>query len=288
MKIRVWNRLVVVLGCMFLSLTMDSQSLEAEQHIGVSMRMIGHQLLLNTGDSVSRILPVQKEQNRYKIGFEGEFELDPMNLFFTVKDVIAKTGISEAYIVEIEKCDSLGIIHSFEVGTGADSDVIPCGRRAQPKDCYALYITLLDEKYIEPEEQLAESSSIFLTGGLSLIGLVGLLVILFFRKKKPMPLDASVIPIGQYKFDHRHMKLSHEGDDVELTSKEADLLYLLHSEANTTLEREVILNKVWGDEGDYVGRTLDVFISKLRKKLGADPSVKIANIRGVGYRLILE
>jgi DNA-binding response OmpR family regulator len=73
-----------------------------------------------------------------------------------------------------------------------------------------------------------------------------------------------------------------------LTSKEADLLILLHNSVNTGIEREVILNEVWGDEGDYVGRTLDVFISKLRKKLEGDSSVKIVNIRGVGYKLVLN
>ncbi len=63
---------------------------------------------------------------------------------------------------------------------------------------------------------------------------------------------------------------------------------MLHASANNALEREVILQQVWGDEGDYVGRTLDVFISKLRKKLEADTSVKIVNIRGVGYKLLVD
>ena len=74
----------------------------------------------------------------------------------------------------------------------------------------------------------------------------------------------------------------------ELTSKEADLLLLLYNDVNTTVEREVILNRVWGDEGDYVGRTLDVFISKLRKKLEVDSKVKIVNIRGIGYKLVMD
>ena len=74
---------------------------------------------------------------------------------------------------------------------------------------------------------------------------------------------------------------------IELTSKEADLLLLLCDSANTTVERENILKTVWGDEGSYVGRTLDVFISKLRKKLEADETIKILNIRGVGYRLVI-
>jgi DNA-binding response OmpR family regulator len=84
------------------------------------------------------------------------------------------------------------------------------------------------------------------------------------------------------------MELSHNGKPVELTSKESDLLQLLSHSANDTVDRETILKTVWGDDGDYIGRTLDVFISKLRKKLEADPNVKIANIRGIGYKLIVD
>ena len=80
---------------------------------------------------------------------------------------------------------------------------------------------------------------------------------------------------------------STEKEKTELSSKEADLLMLLYSSLNQTLERETILNKVWGDEGDYVGRTLDVFISKLRKKLEQDPEIKIVNVRGVGYKMVI-
>jgi DNA-binding response OmpR family regulator len=57
---------------------------------------------------------------------------------------------------------------------------------------------------------------------------------------------------------------------------------------NSTVEREHILKTIWGDEGSYIGRTLDVFISKLRKRLEADTKVKIVNVRGVGYKLILR
>ena len=57
---------------------------------------------------------------------------------------------------------------------------------------------------------------------------------------------------------------------------------------NKPIAREDILQRIWGDEGDYVGRTLDVFISKLRKKLAADASLKIVNLRGVGYKLVMD
>lgn len=66
------------------------------------------------------------------------------------------------------------------------------------------------------------------------------------------------------------------------------MLGLLYTNINRNVTREDILQIVWGDEGDYLGRTLDVFISKLRKKLETDPNIKIVNIRGVGYRMVLE
>lgn len=79
------------------------------------------------------------------------------------------------------------------------------------------------------------------------------------------------------------------GDEhIEFTGKECMLLKALYNALNTTLERDEILSIVWGDDGDYVGRTLDVFISKLRKKLESDPKVKILNLRGVGYKLVLS
>jgi DNA-binding response OmpR family regulator len=111
---------------------------------------------------------------------------------------------------------------------------------------------------------------------------------LLWKRRNKSRIDPNLIPIGGYHFDKRNTKLLIEHQKIELTSKEADLLLLLFNAANTTVEREHILNMVWGDEGDYVGRTLDVFISKLRKKLEFDSKVKIVNIRGVGYKLVID
>jgi DNA-binding response OmpR family regulator len=130
-----------------------------------------------------------------------------------------------------------------------------------------------------------------------IIGLLSLIAVLIFIQEKKANLNEieneksqinpNIIAIGKYKFDKVNMELSYVDSKIELTGKEADLLLLLHKYANETIEREQILKEVWGDEGDYVGRTLDVFISKLRKKLAADDHVKIINIRGVGYKLVL-
>jgi DNA-binding response OmpR family regulator len=110
----------------------------------------------------------------------------------------------------------------------------------------------------------------------------------FIKKKNPSERDPDLILIGASQFDKRNMTLSFENKRVELSNKEAELLSLLHAYANAPVERAIILQRVWGDAGAYLGRTLDVFISKLRKKLEADASVRIVNIRGIGYKLLMD
>lgn len=112
-------------------------------------------------------------------------------------------------------------------------------------------------------------------------------MVYLIKRKSKQKIEAELISIGQFQFDQKRMILSLKAQSIELSTKEADLLFLLYSNENKTLERGYILNHIWGDEGDYVGRTLDVFISKLRKKLEADPALKIINVRGVGYRFVV-
>jgi len=81
--------------------------------------------------------------------------------------------------------------------------------------------------------------------------------------------------------------LTSNGSVSELTKKEAELLRLLFIHQNNVLEREIALKLVWGENDYFLGRSMDVFISKLRKKLSKDPTIKIVNIRSVGYKLII-
>ena len=264
-----------------------------EKKLALSMRMIGHQVLLQSGDSTSVVLPIKKEGDRYRIQFESIFQFMPDDLVPLIDSVMTSTGIVESYLVEVEECDSKEIIYGYSIGDTAHSSMIPCRRRVQPEDCYSILITILDniENTASIDEEIAIDEGLTDLEKSGLIGIIILIIVaLVFTliKRKNSKLNSNVISIGNYKFDKRNMKLIYDDINVELTSKEADLLYLLHSSANDTLERDVILKLVWGDEGDYVGRTLDVFISKLRKKLENDPNVKIANIRGIGYKLVLN
>lgn len=87
--------------------------------------------------------------------------------------------------------------------------------------------------------------------------------------------------IGQYTFDYEDLKLN----DKRLTQREAEVLRLLALHQNEIVKREIILKEIWGEDDYFHGRSLDVFISRLRKYLSQDSSVHIENIHSVGFKL---
>ncbi|PCE63313.1 response regulator transcription factor [Sediminicola luteus] len=94
------------------------------------------------------------------------------------------------------------------------------------------------------------------------------------------------ITIGDYVFHRAQQELWHGKTVVHLTHRESELLYHLNEKRNQVLDRDVILNTLWGESDFFNARSMDVFITKLRKKLKKDPALKIINIRGVGYKLV--
>ena len=108
------------------------------------------------------------------------------------------------------------------------------------------------------------------------------------RGKSDNPRAKDVFEIGGYTFDHRNMELKHPDGARKLTKKEADVLRLLCMHRDQVLPRELVLNMVWGDDTYFLGRSLDVFISRLRKYLRADPRIHINNVHGVGFRFQVD
>ncbi|RXQ95571.1 response regulator transcription factor [Ancylomarina salipaludis] len=91
--------------------------------------------------------------------------------------------------------------------------------------------------------------------------------------------------IGKFEFDHPNLELTYKGETTRITKKEADVLIMLCNSRNSLVKREDILVKVWGENDYFMGRSLDVFITKLRKHLKPDPNIKIENVHGVGFIL---
>lgn len=98
---------------------------------------------------------------------------------------------------------------------------------------------------------------------------------------------ADILEIGNYTFNFPKQHITfNDSEKVQLTHREAHLLYHLIKNKNEVLDRSLILNKLWGTDDFFTARSMDVFITKLRKKLKQDESIKIVNVRGFGYKLI--
>lgn len=98
--------------------------------------------------------------------------------------------------------------------------------------------------------------------------------------------DFEKITIGAYNFNYKKQTLSFEDNSELLTHREAELLFHLWQQKNEVLERTFILKKLWGNDDFFNARSMDVFITKLRKKLKKDEKIQIVNIRGFGYKLM--
>lgn len=93
--------------------------------------------------------------------------------------------------------------------------------------------------------------------------------------------------LGKYTFDYKNRRLLGH-DERALTKKEAELLKLLCMNKNNVLERNTTLNTIWGKDDYFNGRSMDVFITKLRKYLKEDPAIEIQNIHGIGFKLTIK
>ncbi|MFT7270269.1 MAG: DNA-binding response OmpR family regulator, partial [Roseivirga sp.] len=104
------------------------------------------------------------------------------------------------------------------------------------------------------------------------------------RKRKKE--SSEEIPIGQYLFSFSKQKLVLGGSETMLTHREAQLLFQLSENRNELTDRSMILIQLWGNDDFFNARSMDVFITKLRKKLSQDKSIEILNVRGYGYKLV--
>lgn len=104
--------------------------------------------------------------------------------------------------------------------------------------------------------------------------------------RKPGREPSEDVEIGRYSFNFSKQTIAIDGETSTLTHREAQLLNELYLHKNELTERTLILNTLWGSDDFFNARSMDVFITKLRKKLSADENIQIVNVRGYGYKLI--
>ncbi|WP_343695148.1 response regulator transcription factor [Flavobacterium sp.] len=108
------------------------------------------------------------------------------------------------------------------------------------------------------------------------------------RSQKNNKIEKSVYEIGKYQFDTKNFILFNDEEKVGLTQREAELLKLFIDNKNLVLKREQILTALWGTDDYFMGRSLDVFISRLRKILSNEKGISIENLHGIGFRFSIQ
>lgn len=104
------------------------------------------------------------------------------------------------------------------------------------------------------------------------------------RTSKNVSVDKSFYTVGKYQFDSKNYLVFTDSEKISLTQRESDLLKLFLNNKNVVLKREEILKSLWGDDDYFMGRSLDVFISRLRKILSNEKGIAIENLHGIGFK----
>ncbi|WP_198034967.1 winged helix-turn-helix domain-containing protein [Winogradskyella sp. J14-2] len=249
--------------------------------VKVAIRAVGHELLLDEKDFTSLVLPIEEINSKtYKLKFENHLSIDPGRLVDIIEKRFKKADLPSNYIIEVLKCNAVDIAYSYQMKNKKDTDLVPCSGRVLPKSCYFLYI-----KFQQDE---AGFNFWLLSIPIVLIGLTAFLILRRKASLKPQKDENDRIQLGSFIFYPEQHKLIKQATEISLSKKECEILEILSEKPNEIVSREELTKRIWEDNGVVVGRSLDTYISKLRKKLQDDPKIKLTNAHGIGYKLEIE
>jgi Transcriptional regulatory protein, C terminal len=255
----------------------------------VLLRQIGHEILLQSHDSTSRVLPIKKiAENEYQISFENDLTFQPDSLVNTTQRLLAKDPLARDYVVNVLNCANASVTYGYAMSKNKKDDIVACIGRRQPIACYMINIKF------KPIGITTAKNKYFL-GALLFLAFVGFIFLRPVKPRKALPdsrhtdlpdsQPTGMFTLGSMSFDTEARKLMINGKTIDLTRTETRVLRIFALFPNEAIERSRLQKEIWEDEGVIVGRSLDMFISKLRKKLEFDPNIKIVVIRGKGYKL---
>lgn len=255
----------------------DEVTIDSDR-INLAIRQMADQLLKVNGDHESRIPPVKEiVSGTYQLEIHQGIFYDTLPLLLA--DALQTLEIDEDYYVAIHDCNKDSLILGYH-SNAFKKGVIACKGREQDAACYQIEVTF----------EKSELTGLLGTYLPLAFGLLGIGFVFFYREnpgkqENQENSDTEIIKIGQSEFLPKNQKIVINGHEKDLTFREAKFLELLVLNKNEVIEREKILSDVWGDEGVIVGRSVDVFISRLRKIIKDDDRLQIKTIHGVGYRL---
>ena len=321
------------------------------KQVNLLIRLIGYQLLVQAGDSTSRVLPVTEvREGTFALQLEKPFLFSHDSLIVLSQMYFPKSRFPSGYTVTVHDCMTASIVYGFQINNSTP-DILACQGRHEPKGCYLIEFAFADlyasagsdnrdikpiqnrktseqtntkaatsaidtEKTLEEKlsslntysssqnnkrEEMEPSSaaypfmSMLYTSILISLGVTLVLarVGIFLKPKRVVTHndqtirqpDTELTVLGKLRFDVKGQRLLSDNDVISLTEKECKILELLSNAFGELVTRETLMQKIWLDEGVITGRSLDMFVSKLRKKLSVDPELRITNVHGKGYKL---
>lgn len=261
----------------------DSEETQEQfsERVKISLRNVGNQLLLTDQDSTSLVMPIiELETSKYELSFEHPLSITPDSIVSIIKRSFQKARLPKEYLVEVIQCEDQEVAYSYEIMNYFGDGIIHCSSRILPESCFTIEVRFTGKPAALTRKEVYISS-------LSILFII--LSVIRFReseqKKLTQKIENASITIGHFQFYPEQNKLVKEAIEIGLSKKECELLAIFVAQPNQVIKRDELIKRVWEDHGVIVGRSLDTYISKLRKKLKDDHRIKITNVHGVGYKL---
>jgi len=260
----------------------DMQLELSPDKVNLALRRTADGLLRLSGDSTSRIPAIEQTgPGVWRVRLERPFRYEQLpGLLQSSLDLFE---IKQPYDVAVRRCEDAIIDLGYHQQDFLQTKSVACQGRDLDESCHFIEISFLKQHAKKP----------FWAGinGLLILILSGVAGFWIFRRQKSVSLppladdEKDWLEFGNSRLDVSGQQLIHGDERQALTFRETKLLKLFVTSPDQLLERDFILREVWADEGVLVGRSVDVFVSRLRKKLAVDLTVGIVAVHGVGYRL---
>jgi len=254
-----------------------------DQKIHLALRRTAHLLLLESKDTSSQIVPAEKLADYiWQLNFPKSFNYDRLPTI--LQSSFDLHDINDQYNVAVLSCDSNELVLGYHFLDFVQNKNVPCLGRQMTVDCYTLRVTFLPA-------QMVTSFGMYTP---ILFGFIGLILLLLLYQLWYKPRNRA-FKQENYHFDWIHFSASKldvtnqillcNDKKHTLTYREAKLLHLFVQNSNQVIERDYIVDNVWADEGVIVSRSVDVFVSRLRKILRDDSAIQLLSVHGIGYRM---
>lgn len=277
-RLKQYTPLLLVLLALYPCFLYFSDRVHDTDSVNLALRRTADHLLRENGDSVSRIPAIIHSMER-----QWMIRIDPSCSYEKLPEILQSSldqyFIKTKYSVTVRRCSDDFIDLGYQQADLSDTMPVPCSGRQAPEGCHYVEVTFEDQ---------SSAAGMWATG---LLLAAALTVWALRRRRVPGHTHARETvwtELGNSRLDIAGQTLFCGGKHTSLTFRETKLLRLFAENPDKLLERTYIISQVWADEGVHVGRSPDVFISRLRKKLAGDPSINIVAVHGVGYKLTVN